>query len=98
MGQPDVGAWEAHLWLPDVTVGNRIMGPNEVGRVEAALSALTDTGLYGDEQMDAVRLVSSHTRNTRSADTVGTLPWTPTDNFPTAPANNCTNTANATHR
>ncbi|WP_336208459.1 TetR/AcrR family transcriptional regulator [Nonomuraea sp. LPB2021202275-12-8] len=75
-------AWEAHPWLPDVTVGNRIMGPNEVGWVEAALSALTDTGLNGDEQMDAVRLVSSHTRNTRSADTAGTLPWTADGQLP----------------
>jgi len=67
--------WQRHPWLPAVTVGERPMGPREIGWTEAAVAALDGTGLTGAERMDAVFLVSGHIRNTRSAATAGTQPW-----------------------
>jgi AcrR family transcriptional regulator len=68
--------WQEHPWLPSATVGLRVMGPNEVGWVEQAVRALADTGLSGDERIDAVLLVSSHVRTTHSLASSGTFPWT----------------------
>jgi AcrR family transcriptional regulator len=68
--------WQRHPWLPGATVGLRVMGPNEVGWVEQAVRALADTGLDGDERIDAVLLVSSHVRTTHSLASSGTFPWT----------------------
>jgi AcrR family transcriptional regulator len=67
--------WQQHPWLPAVTVGERSMGPREIGWTESAVAALDGTGLTGAERMDAVFLVSGHIRNTRSASTAGTQPW-----------------------
>ncbi|HEY1484752.1 MAG TPA: TetR/AcrR family transcriptional regulator [Micromonosporaceae bacterium] len=66
--------WQRHPWIPGVTVGNRFMGPQEVGWVEAAVRALSGTGLSGGEQMDAAFLLSAHVRNVQSS--AGTHPWT----------------------
>ena len=66
--------WQRHPWLPGVTMGDRPMGPREIGWTETALAALADTGLDGQERMDAVFLLSGHIRNFQS--TAGTQPWT----------------------
>ncbi len=68
--------WDRHPWLPAATTGERATGPREVGWTESAVAALEDTGLDGGERMDAVFLLSGHIRNTRSAATAGTQPWT----------------------
>ncbi|MGD3107182.1 TetR/AcrR family transcriptional regulator [Streptomyces sp. YGL11-2] len=52
-----------HPWLLTAAVGPRVMGPNELGWTETALTALTESGLTGGEQLDAVVLVSGHIRN-----------------------------------
>jgi len=67
--------WEKHPWLPGVTVGDRVMGPREMGWVEAAVAALTDTPLSPVERMDVVTMVSGHIRNTQALDVAGTQPW-----------------------
>ncbi|WP_370947242.1 TetR/AcrR family transcriptional regulator [Amycolatopsis sp. cg5] len=69
-------AWRRHPWIPVATVGDRMEGPREIGWTESAVAALEGTGLDGAERMDAVFLVSGHIRNTQSADTAGTQPWT----------------------
>ncbi|MFI9552752.1 TetR/AcrR family transcriptional regulator [Nonomuraea endophytica] len=68
--------WDRHPWLPGATIGERIMGPKEIGWTEVAVAALAETGLSGSEQMDAVLLLSGHVRNTRSITSAGTQPWT----------------------
>ena len=68
--------WQRHPWLPGATIGGRVMGPNEVGWVEQAVHALADTGLSGDERIDAVLLVSAHVRTAHSLASSGTFPWT----------------------
>lgn len=67
--------WEDHPWLPWATMGDRVMGPREVGWIESALSALSDTNLTGGERLDAVYLLFGHIRNTQSMSTAGTQPW-----------------------
>ncbi|MFI6321878.1 TetR/AcrR family transcriptional regulator [Nonomuraea sp. NPDC050556] len=73
------GTWERHPWLPMVTVGNRVMGPNEVGWTDAAVSALSETPLTGGERMASVFLVFAHVRNTQSTAAAGTQPWSADD-------------------
>jgi AcrR family transcriptional regulator len=68
-------AWERHPWLPWATMGDRVMGPNEVGWIECAVGALDGTGLTGAEQLDAVFVLCGHIRNTQSTATAGTQPW-----------------------
>ncbi|MFD0205191.1 MULTISPECIES: TetR/AcrR family transcriptional regulator [Saccharothrix] len=68
--------WQRHPWLPAATTGERLTGPREVGWTESAVAALEGTGLDGGERMDAVFLLSGHIRNTQSAATAGTQPWT----------------------
>jgi AcrR family transcriptional regulator len=80
--------WKRHPWLPHVSEwqaspgavrpvsGGRVMGPNEVGWVEAATGTLTGLGLSPQEQLDAVFLVSAHMRATQAMTTYGVLPWT----------------------
>jgi AcrR family transcriptional regulator len=67
--------WRLHPWLPAATVGDRAMGPREIGWTESAVAALHGTGLDGGQRMDAVFLLSGHIRNTQSAATAGTQPW-----------------------
>lgn len=68
-------SWEDHPWLPGVTVGNRVIGPNETGWVEAAVATLGDTPLSPTERMDVVTLISGHIRNTQGVEVAGTFPW-----------------------
>ncbi|MFC4135370.1 TetR/AcrR family transcriptional regulator [Hamadaea flava] len=51
-----------HPWTIEATTGPRILGPNEVAWMEAALSALDETGLKGWERMDAVVVLAGHVR------------------------------------
>jgi AcrR family transcriptional regulator len=67
--------WQLHPWLPAATVGERAMGPREIGWTESAVAALADTGLTGSQRLDAVFLLSGHIRNTQSTSTAGTQPW-----------------------
>ncbi|HYJ67614.1 MAG TPA: TetR/AcrR family transcriptional regulator [Nocardioidaceae bacterium] len=67
--------WEEHPWLPGVTVGDRVMGPREMGWTESAVAALGDTPLTPTERMDVVTLLSGHIRNTQALDVAGTQPW-----------------------
>ena len=67
--------WQRHPWLPTITLGIRVMGPNETGWVEQAVRALADTGLSGDQQIDAVLLLSSQVRMAHSLATAGSFPW-----------------------
>ncbi|MBB6349929.1 TetR/AcrR family transcriptional regulator [Nonomuraea muscovyensis] len=68
--------WERHPWLPSVTVGNRVMGPNEIGWIDSAVSALSETCLTGGERMATVFLLFAHIRNIHSTASAGTQPWT----------------------
>ncbi|GAB3768043.1 TetR/AcrR family transcriptional regulator [Microlunatus parietis] len=80
--------WQQHPWLPYVSewqghagairpvAGDRPMGPNEVGWVEAAVAAFEDTPLTARERMDCVFLLSAHLRSTHAMTTAGVLPWT----------------------
>jgi AcrR family transcriptional regulator len=71
-----VEAWRLHPWLPWATVGDRVMGPRELGWVESALGALDGTPLDGTERLDAVFVLFGHIRTTQSLSTAGTQPWT----------------------
>ncbi|GAA0507324.1 TetR family transcriptional regulator [Saccharopolyspora subtropica] len=51
-----------HPWVLEVTTGPRIPGPNELAWMEAAVSALSGTGLRGSEQLDAVVVLVGHVR------------------------------------
>ncbi|ONI79318.1 hypothetical protein ALI144C_26210 [Actinosynnema sp. ALI-1.44] len=67
--------WQEHPWLPWATLGDRPMGPRELGWIESAVSALGGTGLSGTEQLDAVFILFGLVRNTQSMSTAGTQPW-----------------------
>ncbi|MEU4225460.1 TetR/AcrR family transcriptional regulator [Nonomuraea sp. NPDC026600] len=54
---------QRHPWLLQVMVGQRAVGPNELGWLECAVEALTGTGLDGAEQLDTVVVVTGHIRN-----------------------------------
>jgi AcrR family transcriptional regulator len=49
-------------WGLEVLNQLRIMGPNELGWLEAALGALTGTGLEGDAALDAIFALTGHVR------------------------------------
>jgi AcrR family transcriptional regulator len=68
--------WQQHPWLPWATMGNRLMGPREVGWVDSAVAAFDGTGLTGTERLDATFLLFGHIRNTQSMATAGTQSWT----------------------
>lgn len=67
--------WQRHPWLPLATMGDREMGPNEIGWIERAIETLADTLLDPSEQMAVVLLICGHIRNTHSTATAGTQPW-----------------------
>jgi AcrR family transcriptional regulator len=69
--------WLRHPWLPQATVGDRVMGPREVAWIERPVEVLAEAGLTGTEQMDAVLLLCGHVRNTLTPTMAGTQPWTP---------------------
>jgi AcrR family transcriptional regulator len=56
-------AFRAHPWALQVSAAGRVIGPNELGWLEAGVAALAGTGLTGAEQADAVLAVSGHVRN-----------------------------------
>ena len=68
--------WTRHPWLPWATIGERLMGPREVGWVEAAVRIFEPLGLSPDERMDAVSMVFAHLRITHATASAGTRPWT----------------------
>jgi AcrR family transcriptional regulator len=51
-----------HPWTLPATVGPRLIGPNELGWMEAALSVLADTPLTGAERLDAMVVLVGHAR------------------------------------
>jgi len=69
--------FRTHPWSLEVTVGPRVFGPNELGWLEVALSALSASGLAAAERLDAVVLLTGHARNlarqTSTAPTAGTF-------------------------
>jgi AcrR family transcriptional regulator len=68
--------WQRHPWLPLATMGDREMGPNELGWIDQAIGILATTALTPTEQMATVLLICGHIRNTQSVDAAGTQPWT----------------------
>ncbi|AEV87528.1 TetR family transcriptional regulator [Actinoplanes sp. SE50] len=50
-----------HAWALQALTGNRPVGPNEIGWMEAALACLP-TGLTGAERMDTVAVLAGHAR------------------------------------
>lgn len=57
-------AFHSAPWSLEVTGSLRLMGPNELGWFEAAVRALSGTGLSGAEAVDAVLMVLNHVRST----------------------------------
>jgi AcrR family transcriptional regulator len=55
--------YSAHSWTIDLTTGQRPIGPNELGWMEAALTALAGTGLTGAERLDTIVLLNGHVRS-----------------------------------
>lgn len=58
-----LGWWavsRAHPWMLIAAVGPRVMGPNELGWLESGLAAISELGLPGAAQLDAIVLVSGH--------------------------------------
>lgn len=51
-----------HPWAMEAATGGRVMGPNELGWMEAGLSCLADSGLTGAERLDVIVLVTGHVR------------------------------------
>jgi AcrR family transcriptional regulator len=52
----------AHPWFLAAATG-RVMGPNQLGWLEAAVGALAPSGLRGQQLMDAVLVVNGHIRS-----------------------------------
>jgi AcrR family transcriptional regulator len=52
----------AHPWADELAQGVRPVGPNEVGWMESALTALAGSGLTGPEGLDAIALLAGHVR------------------------------------
>ncbi|KNX38306.1 TetR/AcrR family transcriptional regulator [Luteipulveratus halotolerans] len=69
--------WDEHPWVPEVTVGNRAVGPHEVGWSVAGLEAFEGSGLSRAETVDAVALLSAHLHSSHATSTAGSQPWTP---------------------
>ncbi|MEU4389934.1 TetR/AcrR family transcriptional regulator [Kribbella sp. NPDC023855] len=55
-------AFEKHPWLLLSTVGRRELGPNELTWMDHGVRALTESGLNGGQQLDAVLTVVGHVR------------------------------------
>ena len=52
----------AHPWAQELAQGVRPVGPNEVGWMESALTALAGSGLTGPESLDVIALLAGHVR------------------------------------
>jgi AcrR family transcriptional regulator len=57
-----------HPWALEVSMGVRVLGPNELAWLETGLVALADTGLSGGERLDAVALILGHVRTLAQQD------------------------------
>jgi len=57
-------------------MGDREMGPNELGWIDQAIAILAATALTPAEQTATVLLICGHIRNTQSVEAAGTQPWT----------------------
>ncbi|WP_431964656.1 TetR/AcrR family transcriptional regulator [Nocardia sp. bgisy134] len=55
--------YRAHPWTIEVAVGARPIGPNEMGWLEAAVTAMDGMGLTGPERLDTVVLLNGHVRS-----------------------------------
>lgn len=55
-------AFEKHPWLLVSTVGRRELGPNELTWMDHGVRALSESGLNGGQQLDAVLTVVGHVR------------------------------------
>ncbi|WP_249359432.1 TetR/AcrR family transcriptional regulator C-terminal domain-containing protein [Nocardia cyriacigeorgica] len=55
--------YRAHPWALELSTGIRPMGPNELGWLEAALSAMAGIGLTGPERLDTVVVLNGHVRS-----------------------------------
>jgi AcrR family transcriptional regulator len=56
------GRMLAHPWAHELAQGIRPLGPNEVGWMESALTALAGSGLTGAEALDTIALLAGHVR------------------------------------
>lgn len=52
-----------HPWALETTVGNRLMGPNEISWLEQLVTALDNSGLDGGEQLDVAATLAGHVRS-----------------------------------
>jgi AcrR family transcriptional regulator len=57
-----IGRFLRHPWAQETTTGTRAVGPNEIGWLEQALTALDGTGLTGSEKLDVVATLAGHAR------------------------------------
>ncbi|GAA0732908.1 TetR/AcrR family transcriptional regulator [Dactylosporangium roseum] len=57
-----LGAYLAHPWTLEATVGARPVGPVELTWLECALRVLADTTLTGPERLDTIAVLAGHTR------------------------------------
>ncbi|MFI6510906.1 TetR/AcrR family transcriptional regulator [Streptosporangium sp. NPDC050855] len=67
--------WQRHPWLPAATIGERSMGPREVGWIEAALAAIGPSGLPVARRLDVVLAMFALVRSVALTGR-GTQPWT----------------------
>jgi len=51
-----------HPWAVEATTGPRVVGPNELAWMEAALALLDGAGLGGAERMDVLAVLAGHVR------------------------------------
>ena len=68
--------WERHPWLPAATLGNRMIGPREIGWSESAAQALAGSGLAGEELRATIALLFAASRAALAHDVAGTQFWT----------------------
>jgi AcrR family transcriptional regulator len=68
--------WQRHPWLPAAVPGDRVLGPNELGWIDRAMSALQATDLDGPQRLDAVLLLAGQVRAAATGAPTGTQPWT----------------------
>lgn len=69
--RPKLHAWSMHMriamlrhpWGLELALGPRVLGPNELGWLEAGLAALIDCGLTGGERLDTIVILGGHLRS-----------------------------------
>jgi hypothetical protein len=54
--------FQRHPWFLEAAM-NTVMGPRQLGWLEAAVAALSGTGLVGDELVNAALVVNGHVRS-----------------------------------